>query len=235
MTTTGSGSSEEIESRAGSEPARPWSSDHMNSSSSGLKKPNDNRRIVTDGGEDIPEYDREFNTEVIDPEVDLKFLRVVDGDEELAMIPWPQAREIAAAVLEEDSPETTPFDDWYAEHAEWWFDDEGDEELIPDGGLTIQPTTDTDDRTVTDDYIERVRDRAAAARDAETQPVGALLFELEAALHELSTTYHTGGEVSECYDALEAIAALQLRLWWAFNDGDLHNPAIESEEGFADA
>ena len=52
MTTTESGSSAKIESRAGAKPARPWSSHRMNSSTSGRKKPNE-RRIVTDGGEAI--------------------------------------------------------------------------------------------------------------------------------------------------------------------------------------
>ena len=53
MTTTESGSPAKIESRAGGKPARPWSSHRMQRSTSGRKKPNDNRRIVTDGGEEI--------------------------------------------------------------------------------------------------------------------------------------------------------------------------------------
>jgi len=38
-------------------PARPWSSHRMNSSTSGCKKPNDNKRIVTDGGQAVEEKD----------------------------------------------------------------------------------------------------------------------------------------------------------------------------------
>ena len=41
MTTTESGSAQKVESRAGYEPARPWSSHRMTSSTSGLKKTNE--------------------------------------------------------------------------------------------------------------------------------------------------------------------------------------------------
>ena len=49
MTTTESGSTAKIESRASARLARPWSSNHMRECISGRKKPNE-RRIVTDGG-----------------------------------------------------------------------------------------------------------------------------------------------------------------------------------------
>jgi hypothetical protein len=163
---------------------------------------------------------------------------VADGGHERGSTEWAERRALELIDSGSDSPE--PFIDGQKAGVALLAriienPDAYDESNIKtDGGVTIQPTTDTDDTTVTDDYIARIREQAAAAREADPQPVGALLFELEAALHELSTTYHTGGELGECYDALESIFALQLRLWWAMNDGDLQNPAIEGEEGFAD-
>ena len=82
MTTTESGSDAETENRAGMRPARPWSSHRMNSSTSGCKKPNDNRRIVTDGGQ--PADDEPDN--YIDPAAggeDYTKIRVSVSDNEL--------------------------------------------------------------------------------------------------------------------------------------------------------
>ena len=39
-----------------------------------------------------------IETEVIDPDAPVRFLRVTQGDEELAMIPWEEAEIIAEAV-----------------------------------------------------------------------------------------------------------------------------------------
>ena len=74
MTNTESGS-EKVESRAGIEPARPWSSNHMREYISGRKKPNE-RRIVTDGGLNFTQVTDKAGVVAIDgtdyPEDDVK-------------------------------------------------------------------------------------------------------------------------------------------------------------------
>jgi len=61
--------------------------------------------------------DSEITTEIVDPDAPVKFLRVT-GDEELAMIPWVEAVQIATAVNEERRDELEALAEWW-EKEDW--------------------------------------------------------------------------------------------------------------------